>query len=235
MTQFLLLGLIPKETAPLHCEVEHMCLQTKQWTALVLPLDGSADPDDPEENAERMMHWAAQKNIVLATYVTKTDVLPVPLGAVFSGQTALENYLAQCADTLATSHDTVAGHCEYILQITPKDPAPAPVAPSSNGGGFLQARKAVRDQRVHRTSARQKFVRTISQQLETLTTQSLSRDTAGKPILADLSLLIERPKTADLLAALQQRADDSSALGLAMRLIGPNPAYSFVQGGQTNG
>jgi hypothetical protein len=214
-----------------------MCLQTANWTALALPLNAAADPDTAEKNAERMLHWAAQQNIVLATYIAETDVIPVPLGAIFSGNKALNIYLQTHAHKLAQDQKIVTGHYEYILQIAPEDTAPdlAATPLPSSGGGFLQTRKARRDVRIHRTNARQKFVQTIADQIGPLTTQSHSRETTGKPALVDMSVLVARSKTADVLAALQQQADNSSALGLCMRLIGPNPAYSFVQGAPSNG
>ena len=55
------------------------------------------------------------------------------------------------------------------------------------------------------------------------------RDVAGKAALADVSLLVPRTGVGPLTEYLQGQAGRSGELGLTLRLIGPCPAFSFVQ------
>lgn len=190
--------------------------------------------DGQTDEAARMLDWATRQNAVLAAYIPLADVVPVALGAVFSGADALRDHLERQADILARAAQAVAGRCEYVLQIradddTPTSPAPLPASPvTSDGGGFLRQRLARRDTRLHRTQDRQRFIQQVGARITSLVSQASPRDVAGKALLADLSLLVPRGAQADLIATLSALSEQSSALGLALRLIGPSPAYSFV-------
>lgn len=229
MTRILLLGLVPRGTGPLPCPEPHLHLPAHDWEALALPLDAS-DDDAPQEDAARMIDWATRQNAVLSRYIPQADVVPVALGAVFSGAGALRAHLRDQADVLEQAARNVAGRCEYLLQIRPDEDQPAPAAqPPSGGSDFLRQRKGLRDARAHRARDRQRFVQQVGDRLSPLTTRTSPRDVAGKALLADLSLLVARDAEADLIATLRTLSGQSSALGLALRLIGPSPAYSFVE------
>lgn len=225
MTQTLLLGLIPAGTGALPCPEPHLHLPTGRWEALALPLE-----DDPQQDdAARMIDWATRQNAVLSSYIRQVDVVPVALGAVFSGPAALKAHLHDQADLLEQAARVVAKRCEYVLQIRPDGDTHAPAAPSDlSGGSFLRHRKGMRDARAHRVRDRQKFVQLVRDRLAPYAARTSPRDVTGKALLADLSLLVPRAAQGDLIATLRSLSAQSSALGLGLRLIGPSPAYSFV-------
>lgn len=232
MTQILLLGLVQNGTGALPCAEPHLHLCVDQWEALALPLD-DWDKVPQEDEAAQMLDWATRQNAVLAAYVQQADVVPVALGAVFSGPAALRDHLSQNAEVLEQASKAVAGHCEYALQIRTKDDRPPPLdnetsVITAGGGQFLRQRRTRRDTRLHRAQDRHSFVRQVAAQVTPLVTCASSRDLTGKALLADLSLLVPRAAEEKLITTLAEFSEKCSTLGLALRLIGPSPAYSFV-------
>jgi hypothetical protein len=232
MTQILLLGLVHKGTGPQPSTEPHLHLPVDNWEALALPLDASNKGPHKDEAAQ-MLDWATRQNAVLAAYVHQTDVVPIALGAVFSGPAALQDHLVRNAGILEQAAKAVAGHCEYAPQIRAKDDSSEPQATKTGeiiegGAQFLHQRRTMRDIRLHMVKDRQSFVRQVAGRLTTLVTRACPRDLAGKALLADLSLLVSRTAEQELITTLTEFSERSNSLGLALRLIGPSPAYSFV-------
>lgn len=231
MTALLLIGLLPGQGAPRPTAVPHRLIQAVEVSALALEVDAS--PACAEDEAARLLGWADQQNRVLLSYIANTDVLPVALGAVFSSTKAVLAHLAAEQDTIAQGFAEIATCCEYILQVraeapTPKTPPEALQEAPKTGAAFLAAKQGRRAARQGQATGRRGFLRALEQDLVQTARAHLVRDVAGQPLLADLSLLVERQAAAGLVARLSARADESDTLGLAMRLIGPAPAYSFT-------
>lgn len=229
MTALLLIGLLPGQGAPRPAAGPHRLIPAGEVTALALEVD--ARPAAAEDEAARLLDWADRQNRVLLGYVADMDVLPVALGAVFSSTEALEAHLAAERAAIAQGFAEIAACCEYILQVRAEAPELGPVPASETsqtGAAFLAAKRGRRAARQGQTAGRRGFLRALEQDLAQATRAHLVRDVAGQPLLADLSLLVERQAAADLVARLSARAGESDTLGLAMRLIGPAPAYSFI-------
>jgi hypothetical protein len=207
--------------------VAHRHLPGADWTALALDID----PEPTSDEAARMLDWAGRQNTTLAHYIAQGDVIPIALGAVFSDADAVHDHLrARAADLQATAAQ-VAGRCEYVLHVRPNEDAFTPPelqTDAQTGLSYLRARRDRRDRRVQRSADRQSLLRQLETTLTPLAQQRRVHDVAGKPLLADLSLLVARDRTGDLTTALHPLAQRAHALGLKLRLIGPNPAYSFV-------
>ncbi|MEM7520413.1 MAG: GvpL/GvpF family gas vesicle protein [Pseudomonadota bacterium] len=226
MTAFLLLGLVDGCCAPLHLTTSHKRLKVGGWTALATPVV----PQDAAQE-EGLLAWAMTQNAVLTDYVTTVDVLPMPLGAVFSDEASMVAYIEAHQQLFSAEFSRMSGACEYALWVREKHAAPVPqkAEMAKTGRSFLQARGQVQATRRTRNHDRQSFVQSLLRSAEKHSSLQHARSPKDGRVLADVSLLVRRDSHRRLIKGLEARADAASGLGLDCRLVGPSPAYSFAQ------
>jgi len=218
MSALLLIGVTPgrakADTAPAHRRIEG-----PGWTALALEVEpGDAAHEDTA------LAWAAAQNKVLSAYVRAVDVLPVPLGAVFSDATALTVHAttawAQWSETLKG----IQGACEFVLRVEATDNRPANT-PAPNGTAYLRQRLTARNDRATLSHRRNTFLGKLTAMADRHAVGTRRRDGG----MLCTTLLVRRTTCDTLIANLSGCASEARDLGLSCTLIGPSPAYSFTQ------
>ena len=180
--------------------------------------------DDPDA----MLDLAMLQNDILTAYAAGGDVLPVALGAAFSNDRSLRRHLDADQGRLAQLTHRLAGRAEYILALELEpETAVRPTNGITGGADFLQARKALRDDR--RTLAERRSIMVAE-----VTRCALAKAEdhvlhgAAKGRLLSVSLLSRRDAIADLARAMSGLASECADLGLALRVIGPCAPMSFA-------
>lgn len=226
MTGLLLLGFVACGGTPRPTDPPHLRLPgTDRHDALALALDQL-----PNDTANEM--WAIEaalaQNAVLSAYVATEDVLPVVLGAAFSGAGPLRDHLKDQGAAIAARMQPLIGRAEFILHLLPLASAPAPFAPATGGAAFLRQRSAARDLRRNLGCERHDFAERASSDLRSLAVAAVARSPkSGGPIL-DVSLLVERTRTTALIERARAVAEAATGFGLALRMIGPCAPHSFT-------
>lgn len=233
MSAVLLLGVVPVDT-PAHPEAgAHHLLPAGDLAGLAIEV--TLDP--AQDEATRTLAWASQQNRILAHYIQTVDVLPITLGAVFSDATVLADHIRTGTEALQAALKPLRARCEYILQLAPDTTArqipdrPARKAVGTVGGAqFLADRRQSRDRRHQHGADRLRFMAALEADLTRWCEALRPRTRTGRGMLRDLSLLVPRRASDQLVAGLQDWGDRAGALDLHLRLIGPTPAYSFIGG-----
>lgn len=218
MRALLLIGVAPAGVVAPDA-LPHRVFKEDGWTALALEID----PSDAE-GEETALAWATAQNAILSAYVASGDVLPMPLGCVFSEGAALRHYVRQDWPNLARRLNTLAGAAEFVLQVDANRPAAAP-AQACDGSDFLRQRLAQRNRRSTLSADRTAFLQDLEATAKRHATAIKRKP--GHAFYA--ALLVQRTRADRLITDLTGRANMASALGLACRLIGPSPAYSFSE------
>lgn len=229
MTAILLIGLVAHGASSPPNTPSHHRIRVDPWIALAIDANATSEADE-----DTIMTWAVEQNAILSEYIREQDVIPVALGAVFSCIDALKAYVMERSEELKAVHQATHGLCEFSLSVDLGNAVGAPVDLTDDpvdGRAFLRSRQSKRDTRVRLSSERQKFVNNI---LDIV--RSSARDVVSvlrnKPQrLADLALLVPRREASELVALLSELGPRASELGLACRLVGPSPAFSFVRRG----
>ncbi|ACM03605.1 GvpL/GvpF family gas vesicle protein [Cereibacter sphaeroides] len=225
MSGLLLLGVVSGRKICPAITPPHQRLDGDGYAAILLSLDRlPSDPSSPE--------WAMQaalaQNAILSAYAATEDVIPVALGAAFTGIAAVRRHLDAERATLDTKMGRLAGRAEYLVQLFAEQIAdPGAPAPAS-GSAFLKARSARHDQRRHLARERAGFARATAQQLASLSCSAWARPLKPDGPLLDLSLLVVRERVPVLLKAAQACSRGGSHLALSTRLIGPCAPFSFL-------
>ena len=218
MTALLLIGVTPGRAKPSNCPV-HRRIEGPGWTALALEVT----PDDAAHE-DTALAWAAAQNDVLSAYIRAVDVLPVPLGAVFSDTTALTAHATTAWPHWSAALKGIQGACEFVLRIEADKARPQPsTAPS--GSAYLRQRLTARDDRATLSHRRNTFIGTLATMVERHAVSTRRRDGG----LLCMTLLVRRTTCDALIASLSGHASEARALGLSCTLIGPSPAYSFAE------
>jgi hypothetical protein len=182
---------------------------------------------DPEAVARlAMLHHA-----VLTRLARENDIVPVTLGAVFSGPEAVRHRLAVGAGAFRDALGRIAGGAEFSVKLLAEAAAdPAPAA-AETGRGYLAALKARKEAVRTDALARARFTLELRQALSGAAIRLRERPARPDPArrcLIDLACLAPRGSealAASLAAALAPRA---ALLGLSLRIDGPWPPYSFI-------
>lgn len=162
---------------------------------------------------------------LLGVYLATGPVLPVRLGTCFSDEARLQAALTPQLSVLELQLHRLAGLAEYAL-VVEHAPLPAEQAlpPPATGRDFLRVRKQTRDRRSLAADARATGLRHLRAHANTLAKASELRAVTA-PRLLSLSLLMD-PASAKALQA--SFPDWSASFGMAARLTGPFPPYSFA-------
>lgn len=227
MSTLLLAGLIRDNKVMPAGTPAHQRITVADWTALAF----AVDLDKPEDEAERALQWAETQHHLLTAYAQTDDVLPVAIGALFSSDDAVAAHLKNEATRFADSLARIRGCTEYILHMTGRAEAAVASVNENSGAAFLRARTQARDRRKSLRQNRHAFVSDTLSKLRVLCRACSVRDVAGKSLIADASLLVARAETPSLVNFLKESGPASDALGLVLKLIGPVPAYSFLEVG----
>nr|RDS93320.1 gas vesicle protein GvpFL [Cereibacter sphaeroides f. sp. denitrificans] len=212
-------GICPAKTPP------HLRLDGDAYAAILLSLDClPSDPASPE--------WAVQaalaQNAILSAYAATEDVLPVALGAAFTGIAAVRRHLDAERATLDAGMERLAGRAEYVVQLIAEQVADAGAPALASGSAFLKARSARHDQRRHLARERAGFARATAEELASLSCGAGARPLKPDGPLLDLSLLVVRDREPVLLEAAEACSRAGSRLALSVRLIGPCAPFSFL-------
>lgn len=224
MKSLLLLGLMKSPVVRSGTGVHHL-IDVGNWTAIALEIK-----TDQASKEEEVLGWAKAQNVILAGYAATRDVLPVALGSVFSGESALIDFIVAEDISLKAEADRLAGLCEYSLHI---DDLGSPLLPKSkepepSGRNFLRQKKMKHGIKALRSHERIDFVGAILTALRADCVDVLSFESKQTERLASFTLLIRRDRAEALISALDQMGENATALHLDCRLVGPSPAYSFA-------
>lgn len=226
MNSLMLLGFVTSSTADVVAAPEHVQIPIRNWTALALPIKAESQADQSS-----IVGWATAQNAILSEYIRSQDVVPVALGSVFSSQEALIAHAMTHWFDLNQMATRLAGSCEYNLYVETvtnveavvHDPTP------QDGRAFLLLRQSKRNNRSLRTEHRRSFVRDLTDVLQRRTRCVLPIERTRPGRLADLAVLISRASTSDVFEALEHQASRANELGLTCRVIGPSPAFTFLE------
>lgn len=223
MSALLLIGYLPQmttdPTAPSHIRIPHL-----QGAALAL----SVNPEEAESE-DGILSWAARQNAVLSSYSVTGDVLPIPLGSVFSSKSAVLDRISNQFEHLQMKARELSGHVEFALHV--KETAVRQSRPQErpdSGRTFLKQKKEQRHGHRELTKKRRALLSRMSDRVSTVSKSVCRLGREEHSCVLDLALLVPRNGVARLVEQLRDDAAAADALGLRCRLIGPGPAYSFA-------
>jgi hypothetical protein len=162
-------------------------------------------------------------------------VVPFRLPSVLADADAARQLLRERRDSLLACLDGLRGCEEWALRVVLIEaaaPAATPPIPT-DGSAFLHARLAARDRRRELASGRAAAARLLHDRLVTCCRAALGPDPTPQPAehgrtLMRAAFLVEQAKRAVFEATAERGAAALAQLGLAVRLVGPMPCYSFV-------
>ncbi|MDG4648418.1 GvpL/GvpF family gas vesicle protein [Roseibacterium sp. SDUM158017] len=225
----LLIGVLPSDAARARGAPPHRRIPCAQWDALAFCVE-----DGPARDEEaRIVDWATRQNAVLTSHVASADVLPVKIGAVFSGSRALRAHVDALSPHLGGLAERLAGCVEYAVQAVPgaESAVEAPRPEGVDGSAFLRLQRDRRDLRARNGARQRSFVEDLAKGLPALGRGIRRNDVRQKAAVADWAVLVERGGEARLVAGLASWDRRARAMGLALRVIGPWPAFSFLGAG----
>ena len=191
------------------------------------------------DDVERTRSAALEHHRVLSDVAARHDIAPVRLGALRACEASVREMLEADAAQLSDALDTVSGMVELAVRIVatggpspPPAPPLVPVMQPATGRDYLRARSArataSRDHDAHVAS----FVRDARQLLDAVageTRASAGTTPPGQPRRwLDLAMLVKRDAAGNVETLVQGLVRRAEPLRLAVTLIGPWPAYSFV-------
>lgn len=163
---------------------------------------------------------------VLSAYAVRDDVLPVALGAAFSGDDALAAHLSANAWRLDADREALAGAAEYVVAMDAGDAAPA--APDIGVSGYLRRKQAERGRGRDLDAARRSFAARVLTALDAAGASLAPPRRSQGTTLFTVSALLQRERAAEATRALAALAPEAGQLGLELRMIGPCAPFSFV-------
>lgn len=206
----------------------HDLLRCGPFCALTSPWDSALDLE--QQTSETAVEKALHHHNLLLSYCDRGALLPMRFGTVFSTPSALQSAVSTRADLYREALATLAGLRAYVLQVDvcahPKQ-EPERVA---NGRDFLRRRRNARDTRVSSQAARRAFVDRVADECARLSAMPATAGRRSSERLLDLTVLVEKatlPRLSDLAV---ERGSEGQALGLALKVTGPWPAYTFDPG-----
>lgn len=221
MTGLMWIGFVPGASdAP---DLEHQRFDVPGGTVLAL----SVDPE-MAETEQGIVTWAALQNNVLSAYATAGDVVPLPLGSVFSAKHALLAQAVQQAPVLQSAGEKLAGKVEYALHVRAAPtcvPSPTDV---QSGRAYLVQRSRQRRCRTEVGRERTGALAALAAVMTNAATDVCPLSRTGPDRVLDLAALVPRSGISEMIKALHVAANKADDVGLSCRLVGPGPAYSFA-------
>ena len=179
-------------------------------------------------SAEGAMQGALHHDRLLGAYARQVDVVPVCFGSVFSAEATLSRAVEDGAAAWRDLLDRLRGLREFALTVD-VDGQPSPrlaVDPAAGGRAFLAAKRAGVRQRQSVEEQRRILCARLRSRLVARAARVEERPPApGR--LAGLSLLAPAAAHETIAGLVAEVSMSAGHLGLAMRLTGPMPPYSF--------
>lgn len=194
--------------------------------AVVTPapgLDARRLFDDPE----RVARLALDHNGVLSSLLGQSDVLPLQLGTVVSGDDALRAIVHANGPHLHAALATVAGCVEFGVTLSAQPVAEAPPT-VTDGRGWLQARAAVQRARRGTLQERPNLIRRARDAITAAARGPVQFAATPGHALLRAACLVTRADVPEFEARIAALETDLAGDGCTVALTGPWPPYSFV-------
>ena len=182
--------------------------------------------DRTAEDGTEAMGLALAQVAILSAYAAQGDVLPVALGAAFSGDAAVTTHLAALEPELQARRTALAGRAEWLVAIE-KGAAPPPPR-LAEGANHLRRRQAEIRARRDTELARHDFITAVMGACGTGQIRVDASPARSPASLAVVAALVHRTAADGLREKLSALAPDGARLGLALRLVGPCAPFSFI-------
>ena len=167
---------------------------------------------------------------LLSAYARIGPVLPIRFGALFSGPEALRGRVAADAAALGRGLARLGMAREYGVSLLRTGGGAAPSLPARPGGSgrdFLSARAAARRARRSGSAAVSAFLADVESRLGSHAAEIRRTGRTDRERMADLAALVPPEREPDFLRLADALGPEAARHGLALRIAGPWPAYSF--------
>ncbi|MEL7178990.1 MAG: GvpL/GvpF family gas vesicle protein [Pseudomonadota bacterium] len=217
-------GLVPSKAEYRKAAPPHELLRCGPISALISDMshDHAADDMPPDALAD----WAMTHNAILTAYCADTTVVPMALGAVFSGKPAIIASLESQMDAHIAKLSALEGIQEFVVHLTTTPTRPPAQESPTSGRHFLQIQRNRRDGRHSLQKQQLAFAQAVLNQLQTPCLQIAAAGTRKADKLLNCVVLIRQDDVfhlQDMARGLHQPAQD---LGLDLVITGPWPPYS---------
>ncbi|MEO0989645.1 MAG: GvpL/GvpF family gas vesicle protein [Pseudomonadota bacterium] len=188
------------------------------------------DDQDFLSEPSRTIEVADYHNNLLSAYAANGGVIPISLGACFSGRSPLTTFVSERQDTYSALLSRLGSRQEYVVRVlkaSEDEPAEGGDKPLT-GRDFLRSKLGDRDQRRTRQVAQTATCRRL---LDVARTWADELELAVKPpedVVIDAAALVRPDRVSGLTSGLVELSEDASAAGLAIRMTGPCPPYTFA-------
>jgi hypothetical protein len=189
--------------------------------------------DAPEAREVQAMDLALAQISILSAYAAEHDVLPVALGAAFSGDDALLDHLTTIAPRIQTQRAALVGRSEWIVAIDSLSSGAA--VPKAEAPGYLRRRQAEIRARHDMEAARGEYLSSVVRAFGTAQVRLGRPQSRSHATLATIAALVHRAAAETARAKLEELAPEGERLGLALRLIGPCAPFSFTLAEEADG
>ena len=188
---------------------------------LASPAPAAADLDAALAHHRLLTHYAAEHPVIPARFGT---VVPDPMDA--------RRDLNNNARAFRLALEGLADRVEFTVELSlASQPQTHPEPMGGSGRSYLQARHAERTARKAAAEACGQALEEICARLSAITRDvkhlAPKKTPTGSPILS-VSTLIARSGQGDLCGAVAAVSNAHSHTGIACRIVGPWPAYSFA-------
>lgn len=193
----------------------------------LLALISATQDNLAELDPEALAQVALTHHAVLRSYCDTGPVLPMRFGAVFSSAEAVRRHVEPVADRLVAALKSQQDQREYSVRlIVTGDPGPGS-APVQTGRDFLNRSKAQRDLRRSLGENRIALARVIAEEVHQLASYTDPVAPRADRVL-DLAASVPTTEITALGDLVHRFGPQAEALGLALRVSGPWPAYGFT-------
>ena len=236
MSALLLHGLQCAKAPPRLHAPPHLRLPSGDLVALCTPADPAAlRAADDGQDESALIDGALAHDRLLRACLPAGPLLPVRFGTAFSGAPALRRALHEDAPSYRRALCRIGCAWEFALRATLTAEAARAAGPTDGAGErapdgrtFLKVRRQRRDARQRRREDRLSWAERLAARVLALAEDSAPARTEPDRLLS-LSLLVERRRVAALEACIAEATAEATRLGLVLSLVGPLPAYSFVE------
>lgn len=225
----LLLGLVDRGAVAPPDVPQHRRLPFESGLDAIL-VDAATGGDAPEVQA---LELALAQVAILSAYAAQDDVLPVALGAAFSGDEAVLAHLQAIKPHLLARRAELAGQSEWIVAIDRR--ASSGSEPQPEGGGYLRRKLAEKRAQRDADTARDDFVRAVIGAFGPCEVRLAGPSARSRMSLAVVAAMVHRAAVQPVRTRLEDLAAEGERLGLSLRLIGPCAPFSFIAAGGHHG
>lgn len=193
----------------------------------LIALVSTAPPGLAQLGPDALADVALAHHAVLQAYCEAGPVLPMKFGTVFSSADAVKRHLAPEADGLLTALQSLFDQREYNLRLIVTGDPTQDEEPVLTGRAFLSRSKVQRDLRRNLGENRLALSQTVAQEVLAFASRAEPGTVRAERIL-DLFVTLPTAAVSSLVAVLERFGPRAEALGLALSVTGPWPAYGFT-------